>query len=99
MPLHCFKNHCQTSPQKQIYLILHLDTIGPTCETRVMKVNQLSSVLFPWVTLKQLFFESRHLGKIVCLYCAIIRYDLYLFVARFPAATTIITAYSRDHCP
>ena len=51
------------------------------------------------VTLKQIFFESRHLGTIICLYCAIIRYDLYLFVARFPAATTIITAYSRDHCP
>jgi len=53
----------------------------------------------PAATLKQLFFENRHLGTVICLYCAIVRDDLYLPVTRFPAATTITTAYSRDHCP
>jgi len=51
------------------------------------------------LTLKQLLSENRCLGTIICLYCAIICCDLYLPVARFSAATIIITAYSRDHCP
>jgi GTPase SAR1 family protein len=51
------------------------------------------------VTLKQLFFESRYLGTVIRLCCAILRYDLYLPLARFFAPTTIITAYSCDHCP
>ena len=52
------------------------------------------------VTLKQLFFfESRHLSTAICLHCAVIRYNLYLPITGFPAATTIITAYSRDHYP
>ena len=51
------------------------------------------------LTLKQLLFENRCLSTIIRLYCAIICCDLYLPVARFSAAATIITAYSRDHCP
>jgi len=51
------------------------------------------------LTLKQLLSENRCLSTIICLYCAIICCDLYLPVARFSAATIIITAYSRGHCP
>jgi len=51
------------------------------------------------VTLNQLPFENRYFGTVICVYCAVIRYDLYLSITRFFAATTIITAYSRDHRP
>ena len=51
------------------------------------------------VTLKQHFFENRYLGTIVCVYRTVIRRDLYLSVTRFLAATTIVTAYTRDNYP
>ena len=50
-------------------------------------------------TLKRLFFEDRYLGTVICVYCTIIRHDLYVPVTRFPTTATITTAYSRDHCP
>lgn len=51
------------------------------------------------VTLRQLFFGIRYPGTVVCVHCAVIRYDLYLSVTRFLATTTIVTAYTRDHYP
>lgn len=49
--------------------------------------------------LKQLLFENRCLSTVIRLYCTFIGRNLYLPVARFFTTTTIITAYSRDHCP
>ena len=51
------------------------------------------------VALKQLFFDNRYTCTVVCVYCTVVRCDLYLSITRLLAATTIVTAYSRDYCP
>ena len=61
-------------------------------EGKPTQFRSLSSVI-----LKQPPFENRYLGAVICIYCAVIRCDLYLPTTRFLASATIITAYGRDH--
>ena len=51
------------------------------------------------VILKQLPFEDRYPGAVICVYCAVIRCNLYLSITRFLTSATITTAYSCDHYP